>query len=232
MNSRRLEENWRSVNRRIAEAEARAGRPAGSARLVAVTKRRPAEWVRALIALGATDIGENYPQELWEKAAAVADTGVRVHLIGRLQRNKAKRTAPLTCRIHGVDSLELLETLDDLSSRMTDPPRICLQLNLSGEESKQGWSEEELAADGEAIAGLKFARVDGLMTMAALGTDSETARPTFAALREARDRLEVRLGRALPELSMGMSGDFEAAVEEGATLVRVGSALFEGVDES
>jgi pyridoxal phosphate enzyme (YggS family) len=229
MNGDRLRENLDSVRDRIAAAARRAGREPDSVRLVAVTKRTPAEVIAALADLGAADLGENYPQELWRKADEVARPGVRWHLIGHLQSNKAKRTLPLVRLIHGVDSLKLLQTLDGLAAELADPPGVCLQVNTSGEASKHGWDGEAVLADAEAIAACGRIPVVGLMTMAALGTDAESARPAFARLRALRDALADRTGLALPELSMGMSGDFEAAVEEGATLVRVGSALFEDV---
>jgi pyridoxal phosphate enzyme (YggS family) len=215
---------------RIEAAEARAGRAPGSVRLVAVTKRCPAQWARDLAACGQLDLGENYPQELWAKAA---DPGlppqVAWHLIGHLQSNKARRTWPLARMIHAVDSLRLAAMLDRMAEESPPGPELCLQLNLSGEPTKHGWDEAGFWADLDALAALRSARIVGLMTMAAFDTTAEEARPTFARLRAVRDRAEARLGRALPELSMGMSGDFEAAVAEGATLVRVGSALFRGL---
>ncbi len=131
--------------------------------------------------------------------------------------------------IHAVDSLKLLQGLDDLAESVSSPPAICLQVNTSGEESKHGWSGESLFADAQSIAACRRMPIVGLMTIAGWGTDCETARPSFVQLRRIRDALRVRTGLPLPELSMGMSGDFEAAVEEGATLVRVGSALLDGV---
>jgi pyridoxal phosphate enzyme (YggS family) len=227
----RLSQNLQAVRGRIADAARRAGRRPEEVTLVAVTKRHAAELVRPLVEAGAADLGENYPQELWKKAAELAGLPVRWHLIGHLQGNKAKRTLPLVRWIHGVDSLKLLESLDALAVGLADPPAVCLQVNASGESSKHGWDPERLLDDAETIAACRRIPVVGLMTMAALDTDAERARPAFARLRELRDALRVRTGRALPELSMGMSGDFESAVEEGATLVRVGSALFEGIDE-
>jgi pyridoxal phosphate enzyme (YggS family) len=229
MNRDRLRENLATVLDRIAAAARRSGREAAAVRLVAVTKKCPAEWARELAALGQLDLGENYPQELWAKADALADLPVRWHLIGHLQGNKARRTAARVRMIHGVDSWKLLRALDELAPALPDPPRVCLQVNVSAEPSKHGWTPEGLLADAEAIAACRAVPVVGLMTMAALGTDAETARPAFVRLRAIRDELRRRTGLALDELSMGMSNDFEAAVEEGATLVRVGSALFEGV---
>lgn len=229
MRTERLRDNLQAVRDRIAGAARRSGRPEGSVTLVAVTKKNPAEWVRDLAGLGVLDLGENYPQELWAKAEALADLPVRWHLIGHLQGNKAKKTVPLVRMIHAVDSLKLLRALDDLVAGWPDPPSACLQVNTSGEEAKHGWSAEALLADADAVAACRNLPIVGLMTMAGYGTDNEQARPAFRALREARDALRARTGLALDQLSMGMSGDFEAAIEEGATLVRVGSALFEGV---
>ena len=230
MNVARLRDNLDSVRGRIAAAASRAGRRPEDAALLAVTKRCPADWIPALVEAGARDLGENYPQHLWEKAGRFAGLPVRWHLIGHLQGNKAKRTLPLVRWIHGVDSLRLLRSLDALAAETPEPPRVCLQVNESGEATKHGWTAEGLLAEAEAVAACQSIPVVGLMTMAAPGPVETLARPAFAALRHLRDELRSRTGLALPDLSMGMSDDFEVAVEEGATLVRVGSALFEGVD--
>lgn len=228
MNQQRLAENLESVRTRIREAAIRSGRTPDSVTLVAVTKRNPPEAVRPLVLLGAHDLGENYPQELWKKAEALGDLDVRWHLIGHLQGNKARKTLPMVRFIHAVDSLKLLQTLDVLAAEVPNPPPVCLQVNTSGEAAKHGWASDTILADSDAIARCRKIPVVGLMTMAGLGTTADTARPSFVLLRETRDALRARGGLALPELSMGMSNDFETAVEEGATLVRVGSALFEG----
>jgi pyridoxal phosphate enzyme (YggS family) len=130
--------------------------------------------------------------------------------------------------IHAVDSLKLLRTLDEMAGSMAEPPRVCLQVNASAEDSKHGWALDGLLGDAEAIAGCRTIPIVGLMTIAGYGTSNDEARPTFAALRDLRDRFQTVSGLSLPELSMGMSGDYEAAIEEGATFIRVGSALFEG----
>ncbi len=231
MSAERIAENLAVVRARIAEAARRSGREASNVTLVAVTKRNAAGPIRALVKSGQVDLGENYPQELWAKAEELADVPVRWHLIGHLQSNKVKKTVSLVRMIHGVDSLKLLRTLDELADvvrRSRTPPKVCLQVNASAEESKHGWSPDGLISDAEAIAGCSRIAIVGLMTIAGYGTTNDEARPTFAALRELRDRLRTLTGLALPDLSMGMSGDFEAAIEEGATFVRVGSALFEG----
>jgi len=232
MNSDRIRDNLLSVQNRIADAARRSGRDPASVKLVAVTKKRPASMIRPLLEAGVVDLGENYPQELWDKVDELADapSPIRWHLIGHLQGNKAKRTFPLVRMIHAVDSLKLLRTLDELAADAADPPSVCLQVNTSDEEAKHGWKGEAVLDDAEALAACARIRVVGLMTMAAWGTDAETARPSFVRLRAIRDELARRIGRPLPELSMGMSNDYESAVEEGATLVRVGSALFEGAE--
>ena len=231
-NWERIRENYEGVQGRIAEAARRSGRPVEAVRMVAVTKRSPAEWIRPLVACGARDLGENYPQELWRKAEALADLGdsLRWHLIGHLQSNKVKKTLPLVGMIHSVDSLKLLQMLDESATALPTPPAVCLQVNTSGEASKHGWNPDRILADIEGIVACRTIPIVGLMTMAALGTTPETARVSFVALRELREDLRRRTGWPLDELSMGMSSDFEAAIEEGATWVRVGSALFEGVE--
>ena len=230
MDHDRLRKNLEEVRERIDAAARRAGRPTDAVTLVAVTKRSPAEWIPALAELGARDLGENYPQELWSKAVSSSGLAVRWHLIGHLQGNKAKKTLPFVSMIHAVDSLKLLRSLDELSREVEDPPAVCLQVNTSGETAKHGWETGAILADAERIAGLERIRVVGLMTMAALGTTAETARPSFAWLRATRDELRSRTGLPLAHLSMGMSNDFEAAIAEGATLVRIGSAIFEGLE--
>ncbi|CAN5644302.1 YggS family pyridoxal phosphate-dependent enzyme [soil metagenome] len=230
MNDGQIRENLESVRSRIAASALRSGRDPAEVRLVAVTKRRPREQVLPLIEAGQVDLGENFPQELWKMVESFPDPAIRWHLIGHLQSNKAKRTLPLVRMVHGVDSLKLLHWLDDLASGLNDSPLACLQVNTSSEASKHGWFPEALLADAEAIAACRALPIVGLMTIAGYDTTPEEARPCFVRLRELRDALRERTGMALNELSMGMSNDFEAAIEEGATVVRVGSALFEGID--
>jgi pyridoxal phosphate enzyme (YggS family) len=222
----------KAVEDRLRGACERAGRRREDVRLVAVTKTIPAELAGLLPQLGIFDLGESRPQELWRKAAPLPAT-VRWHLIGHLQRNKIERTLPLVHLIHSVDSLRLLEALDQAASNRTAPLDVLLEINLSGEQNKHGFALEEMPALVEPLARIKNLRIRGLMTMAALVEDPEDARPTFAALRAWRDRLQDQLRSVHPlqELSMGMTNDFEVAVEEGATLVRIGSALFEGLAE-
>jgi len=232
MNTERIRRNFDTVQRLIAEAARRSDRSADAVRLVAVTKKSPAESIRALVACGARDLGENYPQELWSKIEALADldASVRWHLIGHLQSNKVKKTVSKVRMIHSVDSLNLLRVLDASAQGLSDPPAVCLQVNTSGEASKHGWTIEQILSDAASIADCRTIPIVGLMTMAAMGTTAEEARSSFIRLRELRDGLGQRTDLPLVELSMGMSNDFEVAIEEGATLVRVGSALFEGVE--
>jgi pyridoxal phosphate enzyme (YggS family) len=218
-----IAERLRAVRERIAAAEARAGRAAGSVRLVAVSKTQPVEAVRAAYAAGARDFGENYAAELAEKIAATHDLPeARWHFIGHLQTNKVKLVAGAAL-VHGVDSARLVGAIAARFADRVTP--VLVQVSLAGEEQKSGASRDEVPAILEAIAatgGRVVAR--GLMTMPPLTEDPEQVRPVFRALRELRDALggPVRL----PELSMGMSGDYEVAIEEGATLVRVGTAIF------
>lgn len=222
-----LGERIAAVRARIADACRRAGRGAESVTLVAVTKTVAPAVAAAVAELGLRDLGESRPQELWRKAAAVANA--RWHLIGHLQRNKIDRTVPLVTLVHSVDSPRVLEALDAFGRQRGAPVPVLLEVNCSGEVSKGGFAPGDVPAVGDTLAALTGLEPRGLMTMAAYSDDSETARPAFAALRELRDRLRTRTGLALPELSMGMSNDFEIGVEEGATLVRVGTTLFEGM---
>jgi PLP dependent protein len=219
-----------AVEERLGRALGRAGRSRPDVTLVAVTKTVGPEVAAPLPSLGIRDLGESRPQELWRKAAALAEP-VRWHLVGHLQRNKIERTVPLTARIHSVDSVRLLRALEEEAARRRTPLPALLEVNASGEANKHGFRPDELPALAAEVAGLHWLRVDGLMTMAAHEEDPERTRPTFALLRRLRDDLRRRLGQpdGLPHLSMGMSNDFEVAVEEGATFVRLGTVLFEGL---
>lgn len=227
----RIGENLASVRARMADAAARSGRTARDVRLVAVTKYVTSGQVRALAAAGCDLLGESRPQELWRKAADLADLPVRWHLVGHLQRNKAARTVPLVEMIESVDSLRLVEALDRAGAALGRSVPVLLEVNVSGETAKTGLRPEEVGPLLDQMP--RFARVEvrGLMGMAALEGGPDEARRAFAALRGLRDRLRAAAPGcvSLGELSMGMSGDFEEAIEEGATIVRVGSALFEGI---
>jgi PLP dependent protein len=218
------------VRQRINDACARAGRPPGEVELIAVTKTVPVEIARAVSDAGVHHLGESRPQELWRKAAAI-DRRVWWHLIGHLQRNKVERTLPLVHMIHSVDSTRLLTAIEEEAGRQLRVVDVLLEVNASGEASKHGFAPDSVPALSEQINGLHNVRVRGLMTMAAYDPDPEKSRATFALVRQLRDRLRTQVVAAHPldHLSMGMSNDFEVAVEEGATLVRLGTVLFEGL---
>lgn len=224
-------ENLARVRQQIAGAAAQAGRRAADVKLIGVTKYVTAEVARDLFAAGLFDVGESRPQELWKKAEALAGESIRWHLIGHLQRNKIRRTLPLVTMIHSGDSLRLLNALDQEAAALSRKCDVLLEVNISGEQAKHGFSPAELPALMPQIAGLSHLRIRGLMGMASLEGDRDRARREFASLRELRDRLRANCPPPidLAELSMGMSGDFAEAIAEGATMVRIGSALFEGI---
>jgi pyridoxal phosphate enzyme (YggS family) len=227
----RIEANLATVRERIAAAEARSGRPANCVRLVGVTKYVDAALARLLVEAGLHDLGESRPQELWSKAAALAEVDVHWHLIGHLQRNKVKRTVALAPLIHSADSLRLLEEISREAGTQPTSAKVLLEINVSGDATKHGFAPDDVEPLMPQIVALPNVMVLGLMTMASREGDDARARREFAALRELRDRLAVSCPSNVPlrELSMGMSDDYEIAVEEGATIVRVGSALFEGL---
>jgi pyridoxal phosphate enzyme (YggS family) len=229
----RIAANLAAVRERIAAAARAAGRDPAEVRLVAVTKYVDAATTRLLAEAGCLDLGESRPQLLWDKAEQLHDLPIRWHLIGHLQRNKIRRTLPFVHLIHGVDSLRLLEELDREQAALAERPplSVLLEVNVGGEAAKHGFTPDEVPPLVDALARCEHLQVQGLMAMARLTDDADAARADFARLRALRDRLRREWsGRfALDELSMGMSGDFEAAIAEGATLVRIGSALFEGL---
>ncbi|MBA4062377.1 MAG: YggS family pyridoxal phosphate-dependent enzyme [Isosphaera sp.] len=222
-----LTERIAAVRGRISDACRRAGRDPADVTLVAVTKTVSAEVAAVAADLGVTDLAENRPQALWAKAEAVP--AATWHLIGHLQRNKIDRTAPLVSLIHSADSERLLEALAAFGVKRGEPVPVLLEVNCSREPAKGGFAPEAVPALSDKLVSLAGASVRGLMTMAAYSDDPEAARPAFAELRRLRDDLRTRTGLPLPDLSMGMSGDFEVGVEEGATFVRVGTTLFEGL---
>jgi pyridoxal phosphate enzyme (YggS family) len=218
------------VRARIAAAERAAGRPPGSARLVAVSKKMTVDDVRAALAAGQVDLGESYGQELRDKRLALeaapppAGAALRWHFIGPLQANKVKYVAGHVALVHSVDSAELVDELERRGADQT----VLVQVNVSGEAQKRGVAPTALPALLDRFAALAHVRCAGLMTVPPLAEDPEAARPHFAALRALRDREAARARPRvdLAELSMGMSHDLEVAVAEGATLVRVGTAIF------
>lgn len=226
----RIAENLRDVRQRINAACARRGSDSHSVQLVGVTKYTPLDRVRQLVRLGQTALGESRPQQLIERAEAL-DSGIEWHLIGHLQRNKARLVLPYASLIHSIDSLRLLKRVDQVAGEAGLKPRLLLQVNVSGERTKDGFPVAEIEQGWPDIAALKNVDLRGLMTMAPLTQDVGLVRNVFRGLRSLRDRLAARSpGLPLPELSMGMSGDFEIAIEEGATIIRLGSILFEGCE--
>ncbi len=224
-------DNLARVTERIHAAAQAAGRDAACIQLVAVSKYIDSRTAAFLVDAGCTTLGESRPQQLWDKAAAPELAGVHWHLVGRLQRNKVRRTLPLVDFVHSVDSERLLTAIEEHAAALSLTSRVLLEVNCSGEADKQGFSAEEVRRLLPTLPRFPHVHVAGLMTMAALDGGAATARANFSALRELRDELAAQLppGENLDELSMGMSGDFEAAIAEGATMVRVGSSLFEGL---
>ncbi len=220
-----IAENLAAIRDRIDTTALRAGRDPSAVELVAVSKTHPAEKIREAAEEGQVLFGENRVQEALVKIPALPGR-LRWHLIGHLQSNKVRKALPLFELIHGVDSAELARDIDRIGGELGLHPRVLLEVNVSGEGSKHGFEPEVLERELDGLLSLPRVQVEGFMTMAPLAPEAEASRPFFAALRELRDRLAVRAGIPLPILSMGMSGDFEVAVEEGATLVRVGSSIF------
>lgn len=227
----RLAENLAQVQQRIADAATRSGRRTDDVLLVAVTKYVGVEIIEPLIDAGATVLGESRPQQFWPKAEALADRPIHWHMIGQLQRNKIRRTLPLVDLVHSAESQRLVEAIDRIAGELSLRVPILLEVNTSGDEAKHGFSPRELEGTLADLAPYQNVEIRGLMCMAGLGTGPEGARGDFAALRGLQDRLRGNCpaGVSMDELSMGMSGDYEVAIEEGATIVRVGSALYEGI---
>jgi len=217
-----IAERWQAVRARVDEACARAGRDPQSVTIVAVSKTHPAAAVREAVAAGATDFGENYVQELVAKRPECGD--VRWHFIGRLQRNKAKLVAGQVALVHAVDSVELAQELAKRAAGVVQP--ILISVNVAGEQTKGGVTPDAAIGLARALVAIEGLRLDGLMTMPPPSDDPAASRPAFDALRALRDRIEQDVGRSLPVLSMGMSGDFEVAIACGATHVRIGTAIF------
>ncbi len=213
------------IKERIAAAAEAAGRSPEDVTLVAVSKTFPAADIQAAYEAGQTIFGENRIQELTEKVPALP-ADIQWHMIGHLQSNKAGKAVELADYIHSVDTVKLLNRLDRFADELNKSPKLLLEINVSGEASKFGVEDREIMELANAAAACENACVVGLMTMAPFGVSESELRAVFSGLRKLRDRLENETGMKLPELSMGMSGDFEAAIKEGATFVRVGSAIF------
>jgi PLP dependent protein len=224
-----LRTRFAEVRARIDAYAVRCGRAAEEITLIAVTKTHPIETLRTALSIGAKDLGENRVQEAEPKIAALGRTAARWHLIGHLQANKACRAVKLFDLIHSVDSIELAQRLNRLCTeeQRAELP-ILIQVDLAGEETKTGARESELTELAQAIIACEHLRLRGLMTLPPFFTDAEMVRPYFKRLRELRDEMQLQglFGAELGELSMGMTHDFENAVEEGATMVRIGTALF------
>lgn len=220
--------NLAQVRERIGRAAVKAGRRPEDVRLVAVSKTFPVEAIRDAYAAGQRDFGENKLQEALQKMDAGAEMQVGWHLIGHLQSNKARKAAARADWIHAVDSVELLRRIDEGARAAQRTVKVLVQVDLAQEPTKHGAPVEAVPAILDAAAGMEGARLCGLMLLPPLVDDPEDARRWFRDLRQWRDRWvnEGRPAAALQELSMGMSHDFEVAVEEGATIVRVGSAIF------
>ena len=230
--NQRIAENVARIQDKIAAAAARGGRAPREITLVAVTKYVDAPVIEAVLQAGCVHLGESRPQELWRKADLLAGREVCWHMIGHLQRNKARRTVGLVELIHSGDSRRLLEAVDRLGHEQEIAVPVLLEVNISGDPAKHGLAPEQVEPLLPDLANLTHVRIRGLMAMAAWGGTVDQARRDFANLRQLRDRLRANCppGIGLDELSMGMSGDYEAAIEEGATLVRIGSALYEGIE--
>jgi pyridoxal phosphate enzyme (YggS family) len=213
-----------ALRERVFEAEKRSGRGRGAVTIVAVTKTFPADLVRRVIAAGVADIGENRVQEMLAKSAAI-DPSCRWHLVGPLQRNKAGKVAGLVHLFHAMDGVPIAQTLDRIARERGIRIRVLLEVNTSGETSKHGVDPSQAPMLAETLASLSGLDWQGLMTVGPAGGDQAAARRCFQQLRELADALRMRSGFALPELSMGMSGDFEPAIEEGATIIRVGRVI-------
>ena len=216
------------VRARIAAAARSAGRDAVGVRLIAVSKTFPLHLIREAWAAGQRDFGENRVQEGLQKISDSTDLEIRWHFLGHLQTNKARKAVPAFATIHGVDNVELLHKLDAAAEESGRTPELLIQVDLAGEAAKHGVPPDEVPRLLDAAAACRAARVVGLMTLPPLPETPEDARPYFRRLRDLRDGW-LASGVPAPmlrELSMGMSGDFEVAVQEGATMVRVGTAIF------
>lgn len=221
-----IEANLEGVRERIHASCLRAGRRTDEITLIAVSKTFPAESIRAAYEAGLREFGENRVQERESKSAALTDLGVTWHLIGHLQSNKARRAAQLFSRIDSVDGAALVSKLDSAAAEFGKRLPVLIEVNLGGEAAKSGVTPEQLDALADHIAPLAHLELRGLMSVPPFFEDPERVRPYFAKLRALRDNLAARRNIPLPALSMGMSHDFEVAIEEGATEIRVGSAIF------
>jgi len=218
-------ENLERVRGQIAQAAAKAGRSANDVELVAITKTHPAEKVRQAVDAGHTLFGESRVQEARAKIPELP-SNLRWHFVGHLQKNKIRHALPLFELFHGVDSLALAQEMNRIAAEDGGHPWVLLEVNVAEEGSKFGFKNETLRAEMESLLALPRLSIEGLMCVPPLADEAEASRKFFARLRELRDSLEEEFDLKLPRLSMGMTQDFWIAVEEGATLVRVGTAIF------
>lgn len=223
-----MAQNLEHVNKAITEACEMAGRDPVSVTLVAVSKLQPVELIEEAVAAGHRDFGENFAQKLRDKMKAVQGPGLRWHFIGHLQKNKVKYVAGKVFEMHSLDSMELAEEMDRRARKEQAAVKALIEVNVAGEEQKWGVSPDRAAGLVKRVRSLPSIEVAGLMTMTPWFDDPEGSRPFYRALRGLRDRMEEELEEpgSLPELSMGLSHDFQVAIEEGATSVRVGTAIF------
>ena len=226
-----IADNVARIRDRIAIAATKAGRTPEVVKLVAVSKYVGIAEAAELLRAGCLALGESRPQQLWEKAAAPELVSAEWHLIGHLQRNKVRRSLPMVELIHSVDSLRLVQAIDESAASLGRTCKILLEVNCSGDAAKHGLDFDGLERLLAELEHFKNVEVQGLMTMAALDGDEQVAAKNFAELRKVRDKVRPHCppNATLDELSMGMSHDFEVAIQEGATIVRVGSLLFEGL---
>ena len=220
-----ISDNLINIHSRIQDAAHRVGRQLSDVRLVAVSKTYPPAVIQEAWNAGQHVFGENRVQDALPKIAELP-AEAEWHFIGHLQSNKIRKALPAFTLIHGVDNLELAQQISRIAVEMGLTANILLEINVSGESSKFGFSPTDLRQNLEDLLCLPNIRINGLMTMAPYSEDPETARPVFSKLRILRDELAAKTGQALRELSMGMSGDFEVGIEEGATIVRIGSSIF------
>ena len=220
-----IAENLERVREQITQAAAKAGRALNEIELVAITKTHPAEKVREAVEAGHTLFGESRVQEARAKIPELP-SNLRWHFVGHLQKNKIRHALPLFELFHGVDSLALAQEMDRIAAEQGEHPRVLLEVNVAGEGSKFGFRAETLRADIESLLALSRLSIVGLMCIPPLAEEAEASRKFFVQLRELHNSVETEFDVKLPHLSMGMTQDFWIAVEEGATLVRVGTAIF------
>lgn len=228
MTAYNIKDNISKIMLRIANAAERTGRNENNITLVAVSKKKPVDMVREAFELGVADIGENYVQELTQKEACLSMLPIRWHFVGRLQRRKAKDIVGKVCLVHSLDSLKLALEMEKSAEKINVVQHCLVQVNLSGEAAKSGFPPDDVKSFISEISPLLHLEITGLMTLPPFFGNPEMVRPYFKKLRELKDSInaEKTYRSNLSELSMGMTHDFEAAIEEGATLVRIGTGIF------